>query len=107
MDDKLLIALVAAGGALLGVIVSIFGQRSLHWIKEWPAVRLAARRKALLKQLLEDETWTWRKLNTLASVIGADDSTTKGLLLEIGARGNERGTDMWGLIERNPLIEEQ
>ena len=33
----------------------------------------------------------WRKLETLMRVIGSDDTTTKRLLLEIGARGSEPG----------------
>jgi len=36
-------------------------------------------------------------------VIGADEATTKRLLLEIGARGSEDGQDLWGLLERNPF----
>ena len=49
---------------------------------------------------------TWRRLETLQRVIGADDKTTVRLLLEIGARGSQTGNPVWGLIARNPLPED-
>lgn len=40
-------------------------------------------------------------------VIGADESTTKQLLLEIGARGSEDKQELWGMIKHHPFGEKQ
>lgn len=40
-------------------------------------------------------------------VIGADEETTKRLLLEIGARSSEDGRPLWALIRRQPLPSSQ
>ena len=49
----------------------------------------------------------WRKLSTLARVIGADTYTTRRLLIELGARGSEKPREdleeVWGLISKHPL----
>lgn len=55
--------------------------------------------------MLRSPKYQWRKLETLKHVIGADEETTKRLLLEVGARASEDGQPLWGLIERNPLPE--
>jgi hypothetical protein len=107
MDDKLLIALVAAGGAVLGVLVTTIGQIALFWLKDRPANRLAKLRKQLLMKMLDDQRWKWRKLTTLSHVIGADETTTKALLIDVGARASQDGSQLWGLISRNPLPEDQ
>jgi len=107
MDDKFLIALVGAGSALLGILVTTIGQVLLYWLKERPASRLAKLRKGLLERMLKDKRWTWRRLSTLSHVIGADETTTQTLLIEIGARASEDGSEIWGLISRNPFPEEQ
>ena len=48
-----------------------------------------------------------RTLNTTAThsggTSGADEQTTKRLLIEVGARASEDGQPLWGLVERNPL----
>jgi hypothetical protein len=57
--------------------------------------------------MLEDERFPgrWWELHTLMHVIGADEETTKRLLIEIGARGSEDGKDFWGLIKHHPFDE--
>lgn len=40
---------------------------------------------------------------TLSRVIGADEETTKRLLIELGARGSEKDDGLWGLIENHPF----
>jgi hypothetical protein len=45
----------------------------------------------------------WRTFDTLMSVIGANETTTKRLLLEIGARGSTKDGRSWALIEHQPL----
>jgi hypothetical protein len=57
--------------------------------------------------MLKEQKYLWRTLDTLMHVIGADEKTTKRLLLEIGARASENGQPLWGLITRNPLPSEK
>ena len=90
-------------GAALGVIGSL-GTTYLnsHLSKPKPDPVATARKKLLLA-MLEDERFTWRKFQVLCHVIGADDDTTKRLLLEVGARASEDGQNLWCLVERNPF----
>lgn len=53
--------------------------------------------------MLNHKEHTWRKLETLMHVIGANDEKTKRLLLEIGARASEDGQNLWALKSRAPL----
>jgi hypothetical protein len=48
-------------------------------------------------------TNNWRNISTLSRVVGADEETTKKLLIEIGARGSELDDKLWGLIKYHPL----
>src|ERR1700730_17324030 len=57
-------------------------------------------RKSLLLRMLLDPRWPWRSLGILSHTIGADQETTKALLLEVGAQGSEDGNDLWALIAR-------
>jgi hypothetical protein len=82
--------------ALLGLL-----DRLLEAAKGLPAVRRDQRRKATLRQLLQEREYRWRSIGALSRAIGADESKTKDLLVSIGARGSVRnGKDMWGLRER-------
>ncbi len=62
-------------------------------------------RKELLLKMLDKKKW--RHLSTLSRVIGADEDTTRRLLIEAGARSSEKertdGEEPWGLISKNPL----
>lgn len=53
--------------------------------------------------MLNHKDYTWRNLSTLSHVIGADEETTKRLLLEVGARASEDGKDLWAMKSRAPL----
>jgi hypothetical protein len=59
----------------------------------------------LLKQLLNDPNHEWRKLSTLARVIGSSEADTRRLLINIKARGSETDAtgESWGLIARHPF----
>jgi hypothetical protein len=59
--------------------------------------------------MLEDDRFTdhWRKLDTLSHVIGANEETTKRLLIELGARGSEDQQELWGLIKHHPFEKKQ
>ncbi|MGB3553275.1 MAG: hypothetical protein WBA25_01395 [Jannaschia sp.] len=45
----------------------------------------------------------WRTFATLSSAIGADEVTTKRLLIEVGARGSAKDGRMWALKREKPL----
>jgi hypothetical protein len=39
----------------------------------------------------------------LSRVVGADEDSTKRLLIDVGARGSEKDDGLWGLIESHPF----
>lgn len=93
-------------GVIVGGAIGVLGPIAKSFADDYIAKRrvdpLAEARKGLLRQMLEGD-FTWRNLDTLQHVIGADADTTRRLLLEIGARASEDGQDKWGLISRNPF----
>jgi hypothetical protein len=92
-------------GALVGGALTIMGSLLVEWLKQRAKKKRDEPRKQLLMKMLEDERFEgrWRDLYTLMHVIGADEATTKRLLIEIGARGSEDGKDLWGLIKHHPF----
>ncbi len=103
MSEPIVIALIGVTGAVIGSIATV----AVHWLSHYLQQRAAEKndqpRKDLLLQMLKAPQYQWRKLETLMHVIGADEETTKRLLLEVGARASEDGQPLWGLITRNPL----
>lgn len=90
--------------AVLGASVGVVGSLATTYLntllaKPKPNLAREARKKLLLR-LLSDTRWTWRGLEVLSHTIGADQQTTKDLLLEIGAQGSEDGQQLWALITR-------
>ncbi len=113
MGDELLAAIFGGiiGGILgcVGTMVSSYwGPRKFDEYKENKAEKQHnGPRKDLLKKLLEDDRFNWRHLSTLARVTGTDEEECRRLLIEIGARGSlSEGKEMWGLISRNPIVEQ-
>ncbi|MDO8540063.1 MAG: hypothetical protein Q7S40_06430 [Opitutaceae bacterium] len=104
MSTEVVVAVVGIVGVCAGSVVSAACQ---YWFQERPRQKADEERKKLLKRMLENPKYKWRKFDRLMHVIGADDATTKRLLLEIGARASEDGLPVWGLIERNPFDEER
>ncbi|MCG8493128.1 MAG: hypothetical protein MI743_16020 [Sneathiellales bacterium] len=96
---------------LIGVAVGVMLKLAADLIKDHYQSRqsrdLDDRRKSLLKSMLENppEGSEWRSISSLSSVIGADYPTTTRLLIELGARGSEKGNDVWALLEDKPLRE--
>ncbi|MCC5886787.1 MAG: hypothetical protein JJT88_10165 [Gammaproteobacteria bacterium] len=88
---------------IIGSIATVAAGLASHWWKDRQAVRRDQPRKTLLLRMFENREHSWRRLDTLMHVIGADEETTKRLLLELGARASEDGKPLWGLIARNPL----
>lgn len=98
-------ALIGLIGVVVGAALQIFGNVVVQWLKGAAARKKDEPRKKLLTQMLEDNRFPgrWRTLDTLMHVIGANEETTKRLLLEIGARGSEDRQELWGLIRHHPF----
>ena len=103
MNEKIIIALIGVLGAIIGSISTVAVQFLKYKLEQKEKKKRDQPRKELLKEMLLDERFEWRKFETLKHVIGSDDDTTKRLLLEIGARASEDGQNLWGLKSRNPL----
>lgn len=98
-------AVIGLIGVIVGAVITVAGNVALHCLKQRAQAKRDAPRRKLLTQMLEDERFPqhWRKLETLMHVIGSDETTTKRLLLEIGARGSEDGRELWGLLKYHPF----
>lgn len=106
-DTTFWVAIVGFIGALIGSLLTLAGNLFLHWLQDRPRRMLDERRKNLLKIMLNDSRFPnrWRQLSTLSRVIGANEKTTKRLLIELGARGSEKDDGFWGLIVHHPFEE--
>lgn len=95
-------------GPILGAAIAIASSLITSIVPEiWKSRAndsIDKKRKEMLVEMLHDPLHQWRNLTTLMAVIGADEDTTKRLLLEINARGSQRSPHQWGLISRNPLL---
>lgn len=103
MSESIVIALIGVTGAVIGSVATIAVHLLLHYLQERAIAKRNKPRMDLLRQMLRAPKYQWRKLETLMHVIGADEETTKMLLLHVGARASEDGQPLWGLVERNPL----
>ncbi|MBL8494557.1 MAG: hypothetical protein JNM37_09875 [Rhodocyclaceae bacterium] len=106
-DTQYFSATIGLIGGIVGSVLTLSGNVFLHWLKEKPSRDSDKQRKRLLKKMLSDRRFEdrWRNLTTLSRVIGADDFTTKRLLIEVDARGSEIDNCLWGLIEHHPFDE--
>jgi hypothetical protein len=80
------------------IVDNVFGM-----LGKVPAARRDEKRKAILRDTLGDERYTWRSIGTLSRLIGeTDEDRTRDLLISIGARASTGSSDeeMWGLISR-------
>ena len=104
-NTKYFTAIIGLIGVIVGSILTILGNIITHYLKQRAEAKHDEPRRKLLTQMLEDDRFVdrWRKLDTLMHVIGADESTTKRLLLELGARGSEDGQELWGLMKYHPF----
>jgi hypothetical protein len=60
------------------------------------------KRKRILREALQGDK-AWRRLSTLAGLIGQDEQETRDLLVEIGARRSAKqrsDREMWALVSR-------
>jgi hypothetical protein len=93
-------AWTVVAAALIGALAGPLSVWISHQLQNRRADQLDSARKKLLEKMLNRSEWKWRNLSTLSHVIGADEETTKRLLLEIDARGSEDGQAKWGLVAR-------
>jgi hypothetical protein len=105
MENPLVVVIAGLVGVIVGALIPVLGNVLIHYLQNQPKDQLDKLRKGLLLKMLDNDRFPnkWRKLETLSRVIGADDQTTKRLLIEIGARGSETESDSWGLIKHHPL----
>jgi len=103
MSEPIIIALIGIAGAVVGSVATMAGNLLMHWLKQRTAFEKDQPARALLIEMLSDDDYVWRKLDTLMHVIGADEERTKSLLLEVGARASEDGQEKWALKSRAPL----
>lgn len=104
-DTAFWVAVIGLVGAIIGSLATIAGNILHHCLQSKPQRQLEKARKKILLQMLDDSRFAdrWRKLTTLARVIGADEETTKRLLIDVGARGSENDDGLWGLIKYHPF----
>jgi hypothetical protein len=107
ISDYVLVALIGFAGVFVGALTTAVGNYFTARFRHQQQRELDNARQTVLKTMLEDPKFSWRKLETLKHVIGADDATTIRLLLRLGARASEDGQDLWGLISRNPFPSRQ
>lgn len=108
-DTAFWVAVIGLAGAIIGSALTVAGNLLLHWFQNRAHKRLDNARKKLLEKMLDDNRFPnrWRKLSTLSRVIGADEETTKRLLINVDARGSEKDDGLWGLIKHHPFSEIQ
>lgn len=91
------------GGIIVGASLQIFAHIGKKLYDERKQTALEISQKKMLVSMLDKNKSKWRKFETLSRVIGANDQTTRRLLIEVGARGNELDADVWALIKNKPL----
>jgi hypothetical protein len=93
-------------GASLGVFGTLAAATLSHHLQNKRATSLAEKRRERLKRELSSEKYSWRSIERLCAVIGADESTTVELLIEIGARMSQTDKKVWALESREPFASE-
>lgn len=104
-ETQFWIAVIGLIGAVIGSLLTIFGNIVLHWLREKPKNELDKSRVAMLKEMLDDNRFPekWRHLSVMSAVIGTSDEETKRLLFLAGARGSEKADGKWGLVKNHPF----
>lgn len=103
MCSQITMAVIGVIGAVIGSLSTLAGQWLIFYLKQKAEKKKDQPRKDLLIEMLESKKDGWRELETLKHVIGADEETTKRLLIEIGARASENGKPIRALMKYQPL----
>ena len=93
-------------GALIGGSTTLVGIWLAHHLQNSRANSIADKRRERLLRELNDKKYTWRSIGRLSAVIGADESTTAELLIEIGARASLTSSKVWALESKAPFPDE-
>lgn len=92
-------------GAGIGAFATLLGAHFTHYLQNKREASLDDKRRARLKALLAGKL-KWRNLKTLAAAIGATDTKTAELLIEIDARASLTNSGSWALVSRAPWPED-
>lgn len=103
VGDAVTVAAIGLLGAVIGSLATVSVQVLMFFLEKRAKAKADEPRKRLLLKMLQHPEYPWRTLDTLMHVIGADEETTKRLLLDVGARASEDGQRKWALLEREPL----
>ena len=98
--------LAALIGALIGAAATLGGNWLTYTLQNRRAYSLAEKRRQRLRQMLNGDKYIWRSLDALSAAIGADETTTAELLIEIDARASISNGRSWALISRAPFPED-
>lgn len=92
-------------GTLAGAGSTLGGVYLTHYLGNQKQSKLESLRKPLLRRTLDNAGKDgWMSIEALAQIVGANLDDTRGLLIQIEARGSMKvGKEMWSLISRNPL----
>lgn len=92
-------------GAVVGILGTLASTGLAYYLNNLKQTRVDKARKGLLKNCLTGAGKTgWLPIEALAQIVGADNDTTRALLIEIDARGSMQiNKEMWSLISRNPI----
>lgn len=98
-------------GSVLGAAIGALSSLGTTWLnarlnQKDPNAEYDEAASKLLRSMLEKGP-RWRKISTLANVVGLDEKSAKEYLILLGARGSETDGDLWGLVSRNPLPEHE
>ncbi|MCZ4281187.1 hypothetical protein O4H49_10390 [Kiloniella laminariae] len=89
-------------GAAVGSLITVAGSAGIDWVSGHRARLLAKKRKTRLLRMLSDGKFKWRSLSQLSASVGASESATMELLIEIDARASLQNPLMWALLSRAP-----
>ncbi|MCH7638123.1 MAG: hypothetical protein IH855_01465 [Bacteroidetes bacterium] len=103
MSEPIIIGPIGVLGAVIGSVATIAAQLAASHIDKKMREQREQPQLEMLDEMLRHEEHKWRSFGVLMHVIGADEETTKRLLLKVGARASEDGQPLWGLRSRNPL----
>ena len=91
-------------GVVVGGVITTLGHLIIHHWQTAGERQRDEKRKAMLTRMLNNPGPSgWRKMETMAGVIGATREETARLLIELDARASETGNDVWAFTKNMPL----
>jgi hypothetical protein len=91
-------------GVVVGGVITTAGHLIVHYWQTANVRKRDKKRKEILTKMLNSPGPSgWRKMETMANVVGASRDETARLLIELDARASETGADVWAFIREKPL----